>query len=86
MISPSITRCHHKIEFDEKDKIITATTPAKNQLVTSDLGKSVQLQDQSGNSMKLSESGIALDAMNSISLSSKTDVNLTCLNIDCEAR
>jgi len=60
------------------------------------------VQDQNGNSIKLSESGIALDsrkdikltanggitldAINAISITSKADVRTAGLNISCEAQ
>ncbi|MDT8998203.1 type VI secretion system tip protein VgrG [Paucibacter sp. APW11] len=97
-----VTRCKHKIEFNEEDKIITVTTPANNKLVLDDKDKSILVQDQNGNSIKLSESGIALDspkdikltakggitldAVNAISISSKADVKAAGLNIACEAQ
>jgi len=97
-----VTRCKHKIEFNEEDKIITVTTPANNKLVLDDKDKSILLQDQNGNSVKLSESGIALDspkdikltakggitldAVNAISITSKADVKAAGLNISCEAQ
>jgi Rhs element Vgr protein len=100
-IKAIVTRCKHKIEFNEDDKIITVTTPGNNKLVLSDKDKSILVQDQNGNSIKLSESGIALDspkditltakggitleAVNAISITSKADVKASGLNISCEA-
>jgi Rhs element Vgr protein len=97
-----VTRCKHKIEFNEEDKIITVTTPGNNKLVLDDKDKSILLQDQNGNSIKLSDSGIALDsakditlnakggitldAVNAISITSKADVKASGLNISCEAQ
>jgi len=97
-----VTRCKHKIEFNEEDKIITVTTPGNNKLVLDDKDKSILLKDQNGNSIKLSDSGIALDsakditlnakggitldAVNAISITSKADVKASGLNISCEAQ
>jgi len=97
-----VTRCQHKIEFNEKDKIITVTTPASNQLVFSDKDKSILLKDQNGNSIKLdsggitldspkdiklsAKGGITLDAVNAIQATSKADVKLAGLNISAEAQ
>jgi phage gp45-like len=85
-----------------QDKIITVTTPGNNKLVLDDKDKSILLQDQNGNSIKLSDSGIALDsakditlnakggitldAVNAISITSKADVKASGLNISCEAQ
>ncbi len=97
-----VTRCKHKLEFDEKDKIITLTTPGGNRVVLSDKDKSILLEDENGNTVKLSPSGIALDspkdisltakggisldAVGTISLAAKADVKASGLNVSCEAQ
>ncbi|MCE4554325.1 type VI secretion system tip protein VgrG [Pelomonas cellulosilytica] len=97
-----VTRCKHKLEFDEKDKVITLTTPGGNRIVLSDKDKSILLEDQNGNTVKLSDAGIALDspkditltakggikldAVNAITLTSKADVKASGLNVACEAQ
>ncbi|MCX2863298.1 type VI secretion system tip protein VgrG [Paucibacter sp. PLA-PC-4] len=97
-----VTRCKHRLVFDEKDKIITLTTPANNQIVLDDKNKSILIKDQNGNSIKLSSEGIALDspkdikltakggitldAVNAIELTSKADIKAAGLNISCEAQ
>jgi Rhs element Vgr protein len=97
-----VTRCKSKIEFDEKDKVITVTTPGNNKIVLSDKDKSILLQDQNDNKVELSPSGIVLDspknisitakgtitldATGAVSISSKADVKSAGLNIACEAQ
>jgi Rhs element Vgr protein len=97
-----LTRCKHKLEFDEKDKIVTLTTPGNNKLVLDDKDKSIVVQDQHGNKIKLSSAGILLDspkdielkakgnvsidAVGSISLTAKADVKASGLNIECSAQ
>lgn len=97
-----VTRCQHRFEFNEADKIITLTTPAKNQLVLDDKDQSILIKDQHGNSIKLSSEGIALDspkdiklsakggisleAVNAITLKSQADLKANALNISCEAQ
>lgn len=97
-----VTRCKHRLEFNEKDQAITLTTPGGNRVVLSDKDKSILLEDQNGNTVKLSPCGIALDspkdislsakggitldAVNSISLTAKTDVMASGLNVRCEAQ
>ena len=97
-----VTRCKHKLEFDEKDKVITLTTPGGNRVVLSDKDKSILLEDQNGNTVKLSGSGIALDspkdisltakggitleAVNAISLTAKADVKASGMNVSCEGQ
>jgi Rhs element Vgr protein len=97
-----VTRCKSKIEFDEKDKVITVTTPGNNKIVLSDKDKSILLQDQNDNKVELSPSGIVLDspknisitakgtitldATGAVSISSKADVKSAGLNVACEAQ
>ncbi len=97
-----VTRCKSKIEFDEKDKVITITTPANNKIVLSDKDKSILLQDQNDNKVELAPGGITLDspkdikitakgtitidAVGQISVTSKADVKAAGLNIACEAQ
>jgi Rhs element Vgr protein len=97
-----VTRAQHRIEFNEKDKIVTITTPAQNRVVLDDKDKSILIEDQHANSVKLSSAGIALDspydislsakgniklqASQGISLSAQMDVKASGLNINCEAQ
>jgi uncharacterized protein involved in type VI secretion and phage assembly len=101
-IKAIVTRSRHRIEFNDADQRITVTTPAQNRLVFSDHDQSIVIQDQNGNSVKLSEAGIALDspkdivltaqgsirlaADKAISLQAKADVKLDGLNIACQAQ
>ncbi|QPF73395.1 type VI secretion system tip protein VgrG [Roseateles sp. DAIF2] len=97
-----VTRCQHRFEFNEADKIITLTTPAKNQLVLDDKDKSILVKDQHGNSIKLDSAGITLDSPKDIKLSAqggisleaggaikldaKADIKASGMNISCEAQ
>jgi len=97
-----VTRCKHRIEFDESDKIITVTTPANNRVVLSDRDKSVLLEDQNGNKVELSSSGItvdtpadlkivakgtiSIDAVGATNISSRADVKCSGLNVACDAQ
>lgn len=97
-----VTRCKHKLEFDEKRQVITLATPGGHRVVLSDKDKSILLDDGNGNTVKLSPTGISLDspqdirlaakgnitldAVNSISLTAKGDVMASGLNVRCEAQ
>jgi Rhs element Vgr protein len=97
-----VTRSKCKLEINDKDKIITLTTPGNNKVVLDDKDKSILLSDQNGNTVKLSDAGIALDspkdikltakggitldAVNAIEITSKADVKVAGLNINCEAQ
>lgn len=96
-----VTRSKMKLEFDDDKKIITLLTPASNTIVISDDGKSILLQDQTGNKVELSTSGILLDspkditinakgkvaisAVNNVEITAKADVKTTGLNINNNA-
>lgn len=83
-----VTRCLHKIEFNEEDKIITVITPGKNQVVLDDKNQSITVQDQHNNSIKLSSAGIALDSQSDIKLTAKGGVTITAnaaININAQA-
>lgn len=69
-----VTREKMKIEFDEKEKVITVTTPGNNSIVLSDKGKSITLSDQNNNSIKMSSSGIEISSASSVTIKASTDV------------
>lgn len=75
-IKAIVTKSQLKLEFDDEKKIITLITPANNQLVISDDGKSILLQDQNGNKLELNESGITLDSPKDISITAKGKISL----------
>jgi uncharacterized protein involved in type VI secretion and phage assembly len=66
-----VTRCGHRIEFNDRDQIITITTPARNRLVLDDAAQGILLQDQHGNSLSLSAAGIVLSSPKDIHISAK---------------
>lgn len=74
-----VTRAKHVIEFNEKDKIITVTTPGKNKVVIDDSTKSILIQDQNNNSIKLSPDGIACDSPKDITLNAKGSIKMTAV-------
>ncbi len=71
-----VTKSELKVEFDDEYKVITVITPGNNQLIISDEDKSILLQDQTGNKLELSESGILLDSPKDISISAKGKINI----------
>jgi Rhs element Vgr protein len=97
-----VTRCKSKLEFNEEDKVITVITPGNNSIVISDKDKSITLKDQNGNTVTLSDAGIKLDSPKDIvisakgkitldavgvaSVTSKADVKVAGLNIECAAQ
>jgi Rhs element Vgr protein len=101
-IKAIVTRCKHKIEFNEADKIITVLTPAGNKIVLSDKDKSILLQDENGNKVELAPGGITLDSPKdivlkaqgkvtvtagmSMALKAQTDVTVDGANVTCSAQ
>lgn len=97
-----VTRCGHRIEFNDADQRITVSTPGQRQLVLDDSDKSILVQDPSGNRVRLSRDGISiespkdisinssgsisLEAVNGIRVSSQADLRLSGLNVDATAQ
>ena len=97
-----VTKGLLKIEFDDEKKVTTIITPDENKVVLSDDAKSILLEDQNGNKVELSESGIVLDspkdisitakgkitldATDNIEVSSKADVALEGMNVNLNAK
>jgi Rhs element Vgr protein len=101
-VKATVMRCGSKLEFNESDKMITLITPGNNKVVISDKEKSILLEDQSGNRVALGPEGITLDspknikfsakgnidvdAASGLRLSSKADVKVRGLNVNCVAQ
>lgn len=82
-----VTRSQLKMEFDDDKKIITLITPAGNQVVISDDGKSILLQDQNSNKVELNSSGITLDTPKDINLKAQGKIVLTATgNIEASSQ
>lgn len=75
-----VTRTKMKVEFNEEKKIITIITPANNQVVISDEGKSIVLQDQNNNKVTLDTAGITLDSPKDITLKAQGKIVLNATN------
>jgi len=75
-----VTRSKLRIEFDEKKKQTTIETPAGNKAVLSDDGKSIVLHDQNQNKVELTTSGISMESMKDIKISSKSKVTIEGLS------
>lgn len=97
-----VTRCKARIEFNDKDKVITVSTPGNNVVVISDKDKSITLTDQNNNKVELGTGGISLDspkdikltakgaitvdATGALTLQSKADVAVKGLNVNATAQ
>jgi Rhs element Vgr protein len=101
-IKSIVTRSRSRLEFNDKDKTITVSTPGRNTVVLSDRDQSIVLTDQSGNLVRLEPAGITLQSPKNITIEAKgavsisavgglalranADVTVQGLNIDCEAQ
>jgi Rhs element Vgr protein len=75
-IKAIVTRSELKLEFDDEKKIVTIITPAKNEIIVSDEGKSILVQDQNNNKVELSQAGIVLDSPKDIKISAKGKISI----------
>jgi len=71
-----VTKSKLTLEFDDEKKVVTIVTPGKNIVVISDEDKSILLQDQHKNQVKLSSDGIVLDSPKDISITAKGKVSI----------
>lgn len=82
-----VTRSKLKMEFDDGKKVITFITPGSNKVVISDDSKSILLQDQNGNKVELSPSGILLDSPKDITIKAAGKVAISAVqNVEVAAQ
>ncbi len=70
------TKGELKVLFDDKDKIITISTPAGNIVTLDDKAKKISLADCNKNTIVMSDSGIAIDSASSIKITAKQDITV----------
>ncbi|MBU6167420.1 MAG: hypothetical protein KGQ86_00140 [Bacteroidetes bacterium] len=66
-----------KIEFDDKDKVLTLKTPGGNSILVSDKDKGITIKDLNGNQIKTSSSGIEITSDFNITIKSSQKVTIT---------
>lgn len=71
-----LTKAKLSVEFDDKDKVITLSTPGKNKFILSDKDKKITVEDQNGNTIVTSADGITLTSKKAIKLDSKDAIEL----------
>ena len=71
-----VSKSDIQIVFDDVDKILTITTPNKQEIQLSDKDKTIFVKDENGNSLEMTPSGIALNSAKDISLSAKGNISL----------
>lgn len=97
-----LTRSKIRISIDEEKKVLTLETPGKNTVELDDDKKAVTVSDQNKNTVILDQNGISLssaknlkltakgdiilDAVGKTNISAKTDLALSAMNINAEAK
>ncbi|SEB37393.1 Rhs element Vgr protein [Tenacibaculum sp. MAR_2009_124] len=64
------------IQFDDENKVFTIETPSKNTAVFSDQDKQIEIKDQNGNSIVMSESGITIKSEKDINIEADQSVTI----------
>ena len=75
-----------KLEFDDKDKILTLLTPGGSSIIISDKDKEINIKDLNGNKIKTSSSGIEITSDFNITIKSGQKVVIsgtTGVNVEC---
>lgn len=65
-----------KITFDDVDKILTLSTPGKQQIIISDKDKNITIKDMNGNTVLMSNSGIDLKSGKDVNISAQGSISL----------
>jgi phage baseplate assembly protein gpV len=71
------TRAQLKIEFNDKDQVLSLETPGGNRCAFSDTDSSVVIADQHQNTVTLDKRGITFSSAKDIILKAKGNVNIT---------
>lgn len=71
------TKAKLKIDFFEELPAIEISTPGKQSVRLDDKAKTVTVKDMNGNTVTLAQSGVSIASAAKISLSAKTDVEIT---------
>jgi Rhs element Vgr protein len=69
------TRSKMHLYFNDDKKMIRIDTPAGNEIILDESGKTIEITDQNNNSIKMSSSGIKMESTKNIDIDAK--VNLT---------
>lgn len=72
-----VTKSELRMVFNDEDKVLTVTTPAGNIIELDDKNKQIKAEDQNGNSMVMSSSGIAIKSSKNISIEAGQKVSIT---------
>lgn len=76
-IKAIVTKNDLKLEFNDKDKVLTIETPAGNKFILSDKDKSITTQDQNGNKIVMADSGITISSAKDITMKATGKIDIT---------
>ena len=71
-----VSRSGMRVHFDDDQKILTLSTPGGHQLVMDEAAQTLLIEDQSGNKIEMSSSGITIESATALTLKSGTDGTL----------
>lgn len=80
-----VTKSELKIEFNDKDKITTISTPKENKIVLNDKDEKIIITDKKKNVITLSKDGIVIESKGKMELKAAKDVTIKGKNIKIEA-
>jgi Rhs element Vgr protein len=72
-----VTKNNLRLEFNDKDKIVTVKTPGGNSVTIDDKGKKIELKDQHGNEVTMSSSAITLKSAGEIKLNATKNISIS---------
>lgn len=81
-----VTRSGIRMIFNDDNPSYTLETPAGNKCVVDDKDKSILLEDQHGNSIKMNQDGITINSAKDIKLSASGDVKTEGVNLENKAQ
>lgn len=76
-IKAIVTKNDLKLEFNDKEKVITIETPGGNKIILSDKDKSILLEDESGNKIEMKKGGITIKSPKEIKIEAGTKIVLS---------
>jgi Rhs element Vgr protein len=80
-----VTRSDLRLVFDDEKKSITLSTPAGNSIVLSDDDQYILIEDQHGNKIEMSSSGISVESATALTMKAGTDLTIEATNLTLEA-
>jgi len=76
-----VSRSGMKMIFNDEENSYTLETPGGKKVTLSDNDGKVQIEDESGNSIKMESSGVTVKSATSLVLKAATDIKLEAVNI-----